>query len=175
MIGTKTSSRGQLFTGDLSIATLVFLIVLASLFFLWSSSTEDIENSTKLRDLKRMSSDVAEQLIRTTGVPEDWQPSTVRVMGLSDNSRTINGTKLLYFIGMMDSNGSEYESNKYLLGLGQYDFFLNITDIDGDPVNYSNTALFAGLLPSGTSSELIIQRTAILNESIIRFNFIVWD
>jgi hypothetical protein len=45
------NSSGQLFSGDIAIATMVFLVALALAFFLWNSVSDDINNAEKMRTL----------------------------------------------------------------------------------------------------------------------------
>ncbi len=165
-------NRGQLFSGDIAIATVVFLATISMVFFLWNTTNEDISRAESLRDMQKISSESIEQLIRTPGIPQDWAQDNVRVPGLATEDRHINISKAAYFIELM--NSTNYADNKGLLGLGAYDFYMNVTDIDGNLVTVGGVNFTAGQLPLGELEKLNNLRTAILNETIVRFNFIIW-
>ncbi len=166
--------KGQLFSGDIAIATFVFLASLAMALFLWNSTTEDINRAENLRNMQKIAFQAVEQLIRTPGTPEDWNYFTVDVPGLSSEDRIINKTKALDFIDLMDSNGSNYDENKYLVSIDPYEFYMNATYLNGSIVKINGRDFIAGKMPVDETETLAILRTAIFNNTIIRFNFVVW-
>jgi hypothetical protein len=166
--------KGQLFSGDIAIATFVFLSSLALALFMWNSTTEDINRAEELRNIQKIAFQAVEQLVRTPGTPEDWNYFTVEVPGLSSEDRIINQTKALAFMQLMDSNISNYEDNKHLVSIDPYEFYMNVTYLDGSAVEISGDEFVAGRVPTDEVETLAIVRTAIFNSTIIRLNFIVW-
>jgi len=166
--------KGQLFSGDIAIATFVFLSSMALAMFMWNSTTEDINHAEQLRNMQKISFEAVEQLVRTEGTPEDWNYFTVEVPGLSSEDRFINRTKALAFMELMDSNSSNYDDNKHLVSIDPYEFYMNVTYLDDDAVEISGEAFVAGRMPTGETETIAIVRTAIFNSTIIRLNFIVW-
>lgn len=168
-------SKGQLFSGDIAIAMMVFLFSLAMVFFLWNDVTDDINRAENLRRMEKIGSEAIEQLIRTPGIPEDWNYFTVEVPGLASDDRVINESKALAFIDLMDStNSTHYSANVHKMGLAEYDFYLNVTDLQGDVVTVGDVEFIAGEAPSGETDSIAMFRTAIFNETIVRVNFIMW-
>lgn len=175
MKNPKFKEKGQLFSGDIAIATVVFLAALALAFFLWNSATDDINRAEQLRNLQKVASETIEQLIRTPGIPEDWNYYTVQVPGLATKDREINSTKVLAFIDLMNStNSTHYGENKYLMGLGEYDFYMDVTELDGDTLTINGIPFIAGKLLSGATDSISMPRTAIFNGDIVRINFVIW-
>jgi hypothetical protein len=168
----EANRKGQLFSGDIAIATVVFLTALSLALYLWDSTVDDINNAESMRDMARLGSEAIEQLVRTPGMPSDWNYATVEVPGLAQEDRVINATKAAYFIELM--NATNYEENGYLMGIGPYQFYMNVTDLDGDPVMVGNTTFLTGLVPESDYESLSLFRTAIYNETVVRLNFIVW-
>jgi len=177
----KSRNRGQLFSGDLAVATVLFISTLALAFFLWNSSTEDINKAEALRDLQKIAASTTEQLIRTPGIPADWdtqwdlqgQGISSGVPGLATNDRIINATKANAFIDLM--NSTYYEDYKHLMGLGEYDFYMTVTNLTGAPVEVNGKLFVAGKPLSVAYSEGIsVIRTAIFNGGIVRVNFVIW-
>jgi hypothetical protein len=165
-------TKGQLFSGDIAIATMVFLSALSLAFFLWNSITEDINRAENLRELEKLASETVEQLIRTPGIPRDWNYYTVEVPGLASSDRIINRTKALIFIELM--NSTHYSSNVHKMGLGRYDFYLNVTDLQDDVIQIGGMGFTTGKEPFDETESIAMFRTAIFNESIVRVNFIIW-
>ncbi len=168
--------RGQLFSGDIAVASLVFLASLSMALFLWSSVNEDIRRAERLETMGRLANSAVEQLIRTPGIPEDWTESTVLVPGLSTEDRAINATKAERFISLMNATGgsSSYNDNRHMMGLGTYDFHLNATYLNGSIVRVAGSEFEAGLELREVEEGAAVDRSAIFNESIVRLNFIIW-
>lgn len=178
--------KGQLFSGDVAIATIVFLTALALALYLWDSTGDDINNAEDLRDMERLGSEAIEQLVRTPGLPADWNYATIEVPGLAEGDRMINMTKAAYFVELM--NETNYPEYGYLMGIGPYQFYMNVTYLNGSPVIVRNETFIdelnetvvvvnefaAGLVPEGAYESLALLRTAIYNGTVVRVNFIVW-
>lgn len=173
--------KGQLFSGDLAIATMIFLSALALAFFLWNSTTEDINRAENLRELQKIAASTTEQLIRTPGIPADWDTQWdlvggVRqgVPGLATSDRIINETKASSFIDFM--NSTYYDDYKHLLGLGEYDFYMEVTPYNqpGSPVQVNGKDFVAGKAVSNSEESIAVLRTAIFNGEIVRVTLIIW-
>ncbi len=177
---TKSKNRGQLFSGDLAVATILFISTLALAFFLWNSSTEDINKAEALRDLQRIAASTTEQLIRTPGTPPDWntqwdlrgQDISNGVPGLATSARVIDPIKANSFIDMM--NSTYYEQYKHLLGLGEYDFYMEVTNLTGSMVGVNGKPFVVGKPLSNSEASVAVLRTAIFNNTIVRVTFIIW-
>jgi len=169
------NNKGQLFSSDITIASVIFLVAIATAFFLWNSTTETINNAENLRNLEKRGSETIEQLIRTPGVPDDWNVFTVQVPGLATEDRIINETKALAFINLLATNSTDYDQNKYILGLGNYDFFLNATYLDNSQVVIDGLPFAVGKKPTITKNSISLFRTTIFNDTIVRLNFIIWE
>jgi len=179
------SRKGQLFSGDIAIATMIFMAALALAFFLWNSTTEEINKAEKLRDLQKMAASTVEQLIRTPGVPEYWIPDptcnnidNLAVPGLATEDRRINSTKAGYFLEIM--NTSNYETCKHIMGLGEYDFYMeilnltNLTQSDPPPIQVNGIPFVAGKAYISYDEAISIIRTAIYDNTLVRVNFVIW-
>ncbi len=167
--------RGQVFSADIAIATVVFLFSLSIAFFLWNETTGEIRSSEAAMEMDRLGSKALDQLMRTPGNPEDWNYFTVVSPGLVSNNREINETKALMFIDLMNaSNSTHYDTNRRILGLGEYNFYINATYLNGSIVSISGNRFIAGRKPESATDSLFLYRTAIFNQSIIRINFVIW-
>jgi len=170
--GLRTG-KGQLFSGDIAVATMIFIAALALAIFLWNSSTEDINKAEKLRDLQKLAASTTEQLIRTPGIPPTWDTNwDVKVPGLATNDRVINFTKADAFIDMM--NATWYDEYRHTMGLGEYGFYMEVSDLNGSVVDVNGKPFIAGKPLSDYDESVSVLRTAIYNGTIVRVNFIIW-
>jgi hypothetical protein len=75
---------------------------------------------------------------------------------------------------MNSTNSTHYDTNGWLMGVGGYDFFINVTAMDGSQVYAGNLTFAAGLAPVEAKESISLMRTVIFNEDIVRVNFIIW-
>jgi len=176
----KQGNRGQLFSGDIAVATVVFILALSLTFFLWNSTTDDINSAERLRDLQKMAASTTEQLLRTPGIPADWdtqwdlQGAGTRsgVPGIATVDRVINATKAEAFVDLM--NSTYYEDYKHLMGLGEFDFYMNVTNLTNAQVYINEKPFVAGKPIVDSEESVAVLRTAIFNGEIVRVNFVIW-
>ncbi|MFH1402651.1 MAG: hypothetical protein ABIH11_00095 [Candidatus Altiarchaeota archaeon] len=177
------SSRGQVFSGEFVMSYIILLIVLSLILYLWNTTTREIIQSDKQDRLNEAAIDAAEQLVRTPGSPRYWNHSDVTSVGLVNESRHIMSGKALEFVYMMDAGNStlcsdgdsNYDCNKYLLGLGNYEFYFNITYFNRTTVVINNTGLYAGMTPDEDERKVTILRNALIDEDIVSVYLTVWE
>ena len=163
-----------MFSWDLAISISIFLVVLAVIYYLWDSTMFEIQHSKMINEMEGLSVEVSEQLLRTTGIPANWTESDVAVVGLADDRpRVLNSTKIYNFVNMMNAN---YSNNRYLLGTRAYDFYFNMTYLNGTQVEIDGTPCFTGRSHAGenVSDMVTATRTSILDGEIIRIRFTLW-
>lgn len=170
------TQKGQLFSGDIAIATVIFMAALATAFVIWNSVNDDINRAEDLRAMEKLASNSIEQLIRTPGVPEGWTYQTVKVPGLATQDRVINETKALVFIALMNAtNSTNYHTNQGLMGVAPYNFYLNVTDLADKTFRINGTTPFiAGWAPQNEDEGVVMLRTAIFEDQIVRVILIIW-
>ncbi|MBD3388770.1 MAG: hypothetical protein GF416_06850 [Candidatus Altiarchaeales archaeon] len=183
MTKMKAQSKGQVFSGEFLIAFMLFMAGLMLILHLWDLSTRDLFQAEDQRTMAEFGVEAAEKLIRTPGTPENWVLDNVTSLGLSNKSRVLVPYKLLEFKHFMDHGqtdlcslpgGSNYECNLYLLGIGGYDFYFNLTYLNGSVVEVDGEAMGVGRVPSNDTEAMTITRTAVLDGEITRLYFTVW-
>jgi len=112
---------------DLIISIVIFLTVLLPLFFVWSYINSQNQQQMLFDDTENLAFSVSDSLIRTKGMPDDWNSSNVNSIGLASQENVLNSTKVGYFLAM---GNSDYNKTRAIL-TGRYDFFFNLTDING--------------------------------------------
>ena len=136
------NKKGQVFTADLAVATLIFMIILGVIFYLWTETVDDISSSETEYEMVWLSTAVSEQLVRIPGVPYNWtlNPgiSNITVIGLADTQtvgqntepldRVLDPNKMLFFI---NNSRDKYATVKNkLFGTGKYDYYIEFACLD---------------------------------------------
>jgi hypothetical protein len=177
----KIGLRGQVFSGELVLALLVFFTALSIVLLAWNNIQRDFFSRENARFMEESAVNAAELLLRTSGSPDNWSLNDVRLVGLANESRILSKRKVLDFLELMDaenstvcSDGANYECNRHLIGLGAYDFSINFTDVQGNALFINDTILYAGLAPNDSSNHLTVARAAIFQDDIVRVYLTVW-
>ncbi len=178
MCDLKRNKCGQVFTWDLAISISIFLIVLAMLFYMWDSTISKVTATKEIYEAERISMDVTEQLIRTPGVPHDWENqniSNLSVFGLANvEPRILNKNKILKFVNYTNPGHPNYSYARPLIGTNWYEFYFNMTYLNGSQLILNNTVIASGIIPVNSAFELTARRTAVLDDEIVRVYFTVW-
>lgn len=149
--------KGQVWSLDFIVSVIVFLSVLIPLFFVWNQINLQNQQELLFEDIERMALSLSDSLVRTGGFPEDWNESTVSVIGLASGDNILDESKVSSFLSMGAAN---YNMTRTLL-TGSYDFFFEITDINGTAI---------GSMGQKPDDKMIvpIERYCIYNGRIVR-------
>jgi hypothetical protein len=72
------------------------------------------------------------------------------------------------------SGESNYNCSKSLLGVGKYDFYITIQDLNGTLISIDNITVIAGRYPVDETDKITIMRPSILNNSIVLLKLTLW-
>jgi len=114
--------RGQFFSVDFVLSSVIFIGVLLLLFPMWNEVNTQIADAEAKKDMQIAAFSAAELLVKSTGSPPDWAPDNVSALGLANSPRVINLTKFEYLRQI------DYDSAKVFLGIGFYNFSVNVSD-----------------------------------------------
>lgn len=164
------NDKGQTSTSDFTLSLIVFLVALGIAMSLLVSNNIDRGFEDQQRQLSHATS-----LLMKSGIPADWDTSTVVSPGIHTDGR-VNVTKLRYFDEL------DYGSKRGLLQLSA-DFVFFFEDSSG-VVNVSDTCYFGHDLPDPCSLDLelfefddlaISERITILDGEIVKMVAYSWD
>jgi uncharacterized protein (UPF0333 family) len=152
--------RGQIWSLDFAISLFVFLLVLIPIFFVWAYINTQSQQQKVLEEMEHLALSISDMLIRTKGIPEDWNETNVKVIGLADEENVLSVTKVSYFVNM---GINDYNRTKAIL-TGGYDFFFNLSDVEG--TTYA-------LIGNKSEGRMIvpIERYCIYNEKLAKIQF----
>jgi hypothetical protein len=156
--------KAQMWSFDLAISLVIFFLALISVVFAWNYMSGDIIEEQQLDRLQLKVLTLSDSLIRTPGIPANWNSSNVLVIGLADDDNVLNQSKVQEFASM------DHETARSLLDMGAYDFYFEVADING--TIYENTTV-----PVGNQSSIVapVERYALYNGRISKVRLVIWD
>lgn len=172
----KGKKIAQIFSSETLLAYMIFSLAIVIVFFLWTTTIIEIKNSERFYAMEEVALDLGEKLIKTVGIPINWhetEEEKILSIGLAnkDEPRVLNKEKILNFLRIMNSS---YEDRANLLGIGKYDFYFNLTNINGTTIILENMSCVTGKKPHLPIEMITIRRTALLNETIVRVILTIW-
>jgi hypothetical protein len=176
------ASGGQVYSSEILIAFLIFMVSFTLLIGLWDSSTTDILRTEGMKTMETVGIDAAEVLVRTPGIPSNWSSNDVLALGLINESRVLSAAKIGNFTHYMSttdndlcpSSPSNYDCNLYMLGIAGYDFYFNISYLNGSTAIAGGAPASVGRRPSNETMMLTVTRTALLDGDVTRLYLTVW-
>ena len=154
-------SKAQIATTDLFLAITIFLILITAFFVTWNVYQSRLTNSISRSEMELYAVQVANQLVRSPGIPADWENNVagIRAIGLSGGDRVISEEKLNAFANLTaEQMGS--------LNIGSYNFYFIL--IRGD-----NAVLEVGAYPAGQS--VTIRRNVIYQNEASTVQVSLWE
>jgi len=154
------STKGQSISYDFLSAIVIFLLTAGVVFLLLESSISNIQDYKRIKEISETSSRLSETLMME-GVPKNWDPESVVEIGLLSGGK-LNQTKLYY----LEDLG--YSNVKRMAGIGEYNFFINVLDME-------NQTLFEfGDFPQNPEFISKTRRISILENKIVFLDVVVW-
>ena len=180
----KRFRKGQVSSGEIVLAYFIFFIALTIAVTMWVNEVDHIRTKNKFSDFEDTASDIAEKLVRTRGIPGEWGENNVTTIGLADEPRVLSPAKVKMFLDLMNdtkasanvkcSGISNYECNKELLGVGKYDFYFTLEDLNGTIISVDNIKVIAGRYPIDETNQLTNTRPSIFNNNIVQLKLTLW-
>lgn len=118
-------NKGQIISGDFTISVLLFIFILILILPLWNYVETQVRSTEDRRDMESSLLIMSDVLTKTSGLPNNWNTTNVRSIGLSDKAGILNRTKVLNLINM------DYDSVRNLLGVQTYQMYILLEDVEG--------------------------------------------
>ena len=156
------AKTGQVWSLDFIVSVVIFLTALMPLLFVWEYVNAQNQQQMLFDETEGIALSASDALLRTKGLPENWNTADVSVIGLASEENVLNATKVSYLLAM---GSSDYNRTRVIL-TGGYDFFLNITDLNG--TSY-------GVIGSKPADRMVIpvERYCLYNERITKLEFAI--
>jgi hypothetical protein len=165
----KCKKRGQLWSIDLVIAVIIFLMGL--FFFYKFAFTTQTTQADTLNDLT-LHAEIVSSFIMSPGDPADWTNETVNSLGITDGNFRLQQDKVQRFFNMMPD---EYNRTRRLLSTSKH-YQIRFVDNVGMPVVVGNVSSI-GLNSTQINPESIVALTrfGFYNSQIVQVMVEVWS
>ncbi|MFH1978469.1 MAG: hypothetical protein ABIJ92_04030 [Candidatus Aenigmatarchaeota archaeon] len=160
--------RGQLWSTDFIVSATMFFTVLFLVIFVWNYTNTQGRERLEFNSIETLALTVSDAIIRTPGLPEDWNASNVRVLGIASDDNVLNSTKVLRFVNLPYSNSRALISQKY-------QFYFELRNTTGEIIENSGTNLTTGVYPFDPSIVVPIDRFVVYEDKIATMKLIVWS
>lgn len=164
--------RGQTWTVDFIMGTVVLLFIMVNFILLWDSLALRWNLVGRHIDMESSAFFASESLLATSGEPEGWEmlpafDGNVSALGLVNGRNELNRMKLERLIA---ENASNYNAIKDRLGLQRYEFGMQVLDLERNRVHYD----FGRFSGGGLNNSLNFDRFAILDGNPVIVHMEVW-
>lgn len=124
-----SSLKGQVFTPDFTASVVFFSFFLLVFGTVWNTS---IDAFTQRQSVEEVQHDYSFDLLKTSGSPRNWNRTNVETPGLYRDGY-LSAEKFLEFYNLPVSEQRTF--------LRAEDFYMSITDLQGDVLSYSGRNL----------------------------------
>ena len=162
--------KGQMWSMDFAVSIVIFVLMVGIVIFAWNYAIQNSADQVNLNILENDVIMISDTLVRVPGMPEDWNESSVRVIGLAEEENVLNRTKVLQFVSM------GYNQIKILLGIANREFYFEMRYPNNTVMDIGGTSLNKGIDPFGQDSSVVVpvERYVILNGNIAKMEFFLW-
>jgi len=158
------NNKGQIVTTDFILAIIILIFILQLSFSLWNNEIESFRLKEKRTDMEKTALSIVDLLIRSPGIPEDWENGDMAeiTLGLVKEDHVLDIGKVSKLFS------SSIDNTKKLLGIENYDFFFVIKFTNGEVIEEYGT-------PAIDAREVIVARRLVLyNNTETYLNFGLW-
>lgn len=161
--------KGQIWSLDFIASAVIFTAAVVLVIFAWSFTSAQTGGQARLADMESIALELSDSLIRTGGVPDDWNSTTVQSLGLASEESILSRTKVNRFINL------SYTQARGLMGIETYEFYFELLDMNGSLMtNQYGQNLTAGDYPSGAGFSVPVRRFVLLEGEAAKMRFILW-
>lgn len=159
-------TKGQGMAIDFFFAVIILLIVIGMAATSWSRTVYLIDKNAEMRWMRRTGLAVADMMVRSPGVPSDWNSSNVMTIGLVDRTNVLDKEKVAEF------NSVPKSKIQQLFGIGGYDFSFRVRAYNGTVLSdYGSAPSSAG----DVSDVVVVRRLALYDGIPVRIEFGMWE
>lgn len=156
--------KGQLWTLDMAFSMLIFFSAMLSVIFAWNYISANTVENRELTEIQLKAFELSDSLIRTPGIPSDWNDSTVQVIGLAYSDNILVESKVKEFVSM------DYNKARSTLTISPYQFYFEVMDINGTVHENSTLSVSA-------TAEMVVptERYALYKGRIVKVRLVIWE
>jgi len=157
----KHRKKGQIAALDFFIALLIFSVILTITMLRWSNYYSKISERMEYHEMMTKAFQISDALIKSQGVPSNWNKDNVRIIGLAIEDRILSVDKVNAFANL------SFNKTKSIFQIYGYKFYFNLTKINGEAIKEY------GDKPTGKKS-VSVKRYVLYNNEKTIMQFDVW-
>jgi hypothetical protein len=146
--------KAELFSTDFFISITIFLSIIIILGVYYENLQTDIFEYNVRNDMQTKAMNIADVLATTSGQPEFWNITNVKVIGLFDSGR-FNTTKFEQLKNM------NYGIVKSMMGIGSYELYVSLKNESGYIIESGGTTYSFGASLLDVKEAMVIKRLGI--------------
>jgi len=101
---SKSKSRsGQVMGTDFIFAAIIIIFLIGTASYAWDRSLYLLRKKNEMTEMRRLGLSVSSMLVKSQGVPDDWNASNVISVGLVGRPNILDPDKILEFNSMEES------------------------------------------------------------------------
>ena len=154
--------KGQVVTLDLIFALVIGMAVFFALNHEWGIAIQKSYDYTQRNSAEIAAHSIALSLISSKGYPEDWNRTTVMIVGIAKNLDVIDGKKFNELMALPNASLGD------LLGVSEFKIMINLTSSAGTTINST------GLAPANYSILSTALSFVSFNNNVSKLYVTVW-
>jgi hypothetical protein len=161
----KRNTKGQIWTLDLIVALVLFII--GALFFYQYGSSVRENNSNEINELSLQTERISNNLMGS-GEPSEWNNASVISIGLSD------GNSRLVLNKLRELNQIPYPDTKHLLSTNR-DYQITFRNGNNTLLSFNNQTFWGKNISLDSPKQMLkSKRLLFYNHSILSMEILVW-
>lgn len=155
--------KGQIWAFDFLIAVAFLLLVFVLSYLVWNITVIRGESELDYVSMRLVAAVFSDSLLLRDGDPDGWEyASSINAIGLVNENGVLDEDKLKKL------NSTNYSVARRIMGLGKYNYFINITNTsDGNTLyEIGNKTIEV--------EKVVVERFALLNGDVVSIVFEVW-
>lgn len=156
--------RAELFSSDFLISFFIFISAFIIIAAYYQNLQTDVSENSIRNDMYSKAISIASLLATTSGYPQYWDNSTVKVVGLYDDGK-FNLTKFEYLINNTNNYPLTYQTIKTMLGTGAYDLNITLLNTTGNILQKPSSQAYLytyGTSPSNAEQLVVVKRLGVV-------------
>jgi len=146
--------KAELFSTDFIVSILLFLSVLVILGLYYENLQTDVYEQYVRNDMQRKAINVADLLATSSGNPQFWDSTNVKIVGLYDSGK-FNLTKF------KELKKINHETVKRMIGAGVYNLNISLKNETGNVIEIDGTVYSFGLPLTNVKDAVSLKRLGI--------------
>lgn len=163
-MGHPIRKKSQVLLSDFAFSLAIFILIIGAITYIQYNLYIESNKYRESYESYSMLNNLAYKILYYEGTPKNWNLNNIETIGFSTSEdHIINYTKLLMLKSM------NYEKSKqYMLEGEDYDYYINITYMNG------STVFQYGKFPFTSLDIFKQERLGILNNTIVKVKMYVW-